>query len=111
MQSKSLILLQQVLRELQTQHRCFLGQLAQALFSCSIQQCSATHKSVVAVVKQHLLLGSKLAVVLVNIFYALKKFLIQSDIVGMLSQYRTHLLCQRIHIVVGLSRQQIKEHC
>ena len=110
MQCKCLVLLQQVLRELQSQHRCLLSQLAQALFASSIQQCTATHKSVVAVVQQHLLLGRQLAVMQVHVLNAFKQFLVQTYIVGMLGQYRTHLLCQRIHIVVGLGRQKIKEH-
>ena len=47
---------------------------------------------------------------LMNIFYALKQALVQTDIVGMLGKDGTHLLSQRIHLVVGLGRKQIKEY-
>ena len=47
---------------------------------------------------------------LMHIFDTLKQFFVESDIIGMLRQDWTHLLGQGIHLIVGLSRQQIEEY-
>ena len=106
----SLLLLQQVLLELQPQHRSLLRQLAQPLLSRLVEQGAATHEPVVARVEQHLLLGRQPAVVAVYVLDAFKQPLVQADVVGMLRQNRRHLLRQRVHVVVRLSRQQVEEH-
>ena len=110
MEREGLVLFQQVLRELQRQDRCLLGQLTQPLLTVRIEQGTTTHKAVIAVVEQHLLLGRKLTVMAVNIFDAFKQPFVQADVIGMLCQQRTHLLCQLVHGVIRLSRQQIEEH-
>ena len=110
MQGEGFVLLQQVLRELQRQHRGLLGQLSQALLACLVEQCTATHKAVVAVVQQAFLLGSQLTVMAVHVLDALKESRVQSDVVGMLRQYGLYLLSQCVHLVVGLSREQVEEH-
>ena len=109
-QVECLVLLQQVLRELQAQHGGLLRQFPQFLFSCLVEQGTATYESLVAVVEQHLLLGSQLAVVQVYLADSLKQAWVQPYIVGMLCQDGLYLLCQRIHLVVGLSTQQVEEH-
>ena len=111
MQRKSLVLFQQILRELQTEHRSLLGQLAQTLLTGSIQQGTTTYKTIVAVVEQHLLLRCQLPMMPVYVLDTLEQFLVQADIIGMLRQDRTHLLCQCIHLIVCLGREQIEEHC
>ena len=105
-----LLLLQQVLRELQTQHRGLLRQLAQTGLSLSVEQRTATHKAVVAIIQQHLLLRRQTAVVTMHVLDALKQPLVQPYVVGVLRQDGRHLLCQRIHLVVGLRTQQVEEH-
>ena len=110
MQRKGLVLLQQILRELQTEHRSLLRQLAQSLLTSGIQQRTTAHKTIVAVVEQHLLLRRQLPMMPMHILDPLKQFLVQADVVRMLRQDRTHLLRQRIHFVVGLGREQIEEH-
>ena len=110
MQSEGFILLQQILGELQSQHRSFLRELSQTLLTRSIKQGTAAHKTVVTVVEQHLLFWRQLTVVTMYILDTLKQLFIQADVIGMLRQYRTHLLCQGIHLVVGLCREQIKEN-
>ena len=46
----------------------------------------------------------------VYILDTLEQARIQSHIIGMLCQDGLHLLCQSIHLVIGLSRQQVEEH-
>ena len=41
---------------------------------------------------------------------ALKQSGVQTNIIGMLRQYGLYLLGQRIHLVVGLGRQQVEEN-
>ena len=110
MQGEGLVLLQQILRELEAEHRGFLRELAQAFLAGSIEEGTAAHETVVAVVEQHLLLGCQLTVVAVHILDALKEFLIEADVVGMLREDGTHLLGQRVHLVVRLGREQVEEH-
>ena len=109
MERKGLVLLQQVLRELQTEHRGLFRQLAQPFFSGSIEQGPAPHKTIVAVVEQHFLLWCQLPMMTVHILDAFKEFLIETDIIRMFGQDGTHLLGQGIHLVVGLSREQVEE--
>ena len=102
MQGERLVLLQHVLRELQTQHRGFLGKLAQALLAFGIEKGTAAHESVVAVVEEHFLLRREFAMVTMHILDALEEPLVKADIVGVLREDRTHLLGQSLHLVVGL---------
>ena len=104
------VLLQQVLRELEREHRGLLGEFPQFFLSLFVEQCSATHESVVAVVEQHFLLGRQFAVMHVHILHALEKLLVQPYVVGMLGQYGLHLLSQGLHLVVGLGTEQVEEH-
>ena len=110
MQGERLVFLQEVLRELQSEYRGFLRELAQTFLACCIEQGTAAHETVVTVVEQHLLLRRQLAVMTVYVFDALKKPFVETDIVGVLRQDGTHLLCQSIHLVGGLCRQQVEEH-
>ena len=110
MQGEGLILLQEILRELQAQHRSLFRQLAQALLAFGIEQGAIPHKTVIAVVEEHFFLGCQLAMMAMHILDALKEFLVETNIIGMLCQNRTHLLRQGIHLVVGLRRQQVEEH-
>ena len=110
MQGEGFVLLKQVLRELQRQDAGLLGKLAQLLLACLVEQGTTTHKTVVAVVKQHPLLRCQLAVVTMHILDTLKQLLVQSYVIGMLRQYGLHLLSQSVHLVVGLSTQQVKKH-
>ena len=110
MQDERLVLFQQVLRELQREHRSLFGELTQFLLSLLIEQGTTSHKTIVAVVEQHLLLGCELTVMTMYILNAFKQFLVQSDIVGMLCQDGLYLLCQRIHLIVRLSTHQVEEH-
>ena len=48
--------------------------------------------------------------VTMHIFDALKELFVQTDVVSMLRQDRTHLLGQLIHLIGGLCRKKIKEH-
>ena len=45
-----------------------------------------------------------------HILDTLKQPLVKTDIVGVLCQHGTHLLCQSVHLVGGLCRQQVEEH-
>ena len=110
MQGVCLCLLQQVLRELQRQHACLLGKFSQFLLSLVVEQRTASHESVVAVVEQSLFLRSQFAVVVVYRLYPLEEFLVESHVVGVFRQYRLHLLCQGVHLVVGLRTEQVEEH-
>ena len=110
-QRVGLLLLQEVLRELQPQHRSLLRQLSQPLLALGIEQRTAAHETVVAVVEQHLFLCRQLAMVAVHVLDALKQPLVQPYVVGMLGQDGRHLLRQGVHVVVRLGRQQVEEHC
>ena len=109
-QRVGLLLLQQVLLELQCQHRSLLRQLAQALLAGIVEQRTAAHEPVVARVEQHLLLRRQPAVAVVHCLDAFKQPRVQPNVVGMLRQNRRHLLRQRVHLVVRLGRQQVEEH-
>ena len=45
----------------------------------------------------------------VHILDTFEQLLVQTDIIGVFGQDRTHLLGQGIHLVVGLSREQVEE--
>ena len=45
-----------------------------------------------------------------HIFDTLKQALVKTDIIGMFRQDRAHLLCQSVHLVIGLCREQIEKH-
>ena len=45
-----------------------------------------------------------------HILDTLKQPLVKTDIIGMFRQDRAHLLCQSVHLIVGLCRKQIEEH-
>ena len=83
-QGERLLLLQQVLRKLQAQHRGFLRQLAQSFLASFVQKGTCAHESLVAIVQQHLLLVSQPAVVKVHLAYTLEKSGLQTDVVGVL---------------------------
>ena len=110
MQLKSLVLLEQILRELQREHRGFFGQLAQTFLACIVEQSTATYESLVAVVEQPFLLRCQLAMMQMHLTDTLKQAGIEAHVVGVLCQNGLQLLCQRIHLVVGFSRQQVEEH-
>ena len=84
--------------------------MAQTGFPFLVEQCTASHESLVAVVEQHLFLWCQPAVMQVHLANALKQLWVQPHVVGVFGQYRLHLLCQRVHVVVGLSRQQVEEY-
>ena len=109
-QLEGLILLQQVLRELQGEHGSLLRQLAQPGLSCFVEQGTRAHKPLVAVVEEHLLLWRQLTMMQVYLADALKELGVQSYVVGVLCQDGLHLLCQRIHLVIGLCTQQVEEY-
>ena len=46
---------------------------------------------------------------LIDILDLIEKLFIQTDVIGMLGEDRTHLLCQGIEVVVRLSTQQIEK--
>ena len=109
-QRERLVLLQQVLRELQREQTCLLREVAQALLSLVVEQRTAAHETVVAVVEQHLLLGGQLAMVLVYVLDALEETLVKLHVVGVLCEYRTHLLRQSIQLVASLGAEHAREH-
>ena len=110
MQRERLILLQQVLRELQRKQTCLLREVAQTFLAFVVEQRTATHEAVVAVVEQHLLLGSQLAMVFVHVFDALEEALVQLHVVGVLCEYRAHLLRQSVEFVAGLGTEHTREY-
>ena len=109
-QGVSLLFLQQVLRELQREHGGLLCELAQTFLACSVEQSTAAHETVVAVVEKHLLLRRQATVMAMNVLDAFEEAFVETKVIGMLRQNGAHLLCQRIHIVIGLGRQQVEEH-
>ena len=103
MQCICFVFLEQVLRELQGEHACLLGELAQLLLAFLIEQGTAAYKTIIACIEQHLFLGIQLAVgMVVYELDAFEEFLVQGDIVGMLGKDGAHLLCQGFHLVAGL---------
>ena len=110
MQGIGFVLLQQVLRKLQTQHTGLFCELTQFVLALLIEQCTTTHKTVVAVVKQSFLLFCQKTMMAMHMFHTCKEFLIEAHIIGMFCQDGLHLLCQGVHLVVGLSTQQIEEN-
>ena len=103
MQLEGFVFLEQVLRELQGEHACLLGELAQFLLAFLIEQGTAAYKTIIACIEQHLFLGIQLAVgMVVYELDAFEEFLVQGDIVGMLGKDGAHLLCQGFHLVAGL---------
>lgn len=103
MQLEGFVFLEQVLRELQGEHACLLGELAQLLLAFLIEQGTAAYKTIIACIEQHLFLGIQLAVgMVVYELDAFEEFLVQGDIVGMLGKDGAHLLCQGFHLVAGL---------
>ena len=107
---ESLVLLQQVLRELKREHRRLLGEFAQLVFPFLVEQGTRAHKSLITVLQQLFLFWCKLAVMAMNIFHPLKQFLVKSHVVGVLGEHRLHLLSKRIHLVVCLGAEEIEEH-
>ena len=105
-----LVFLQQVLRELQREHRGLFRQLTQTFLTGFVEQGTATHKSFVAVFEKHLLLGSQLTMMQVYLTDAFKEFRIQPHVIGVLRQDGLYLLRQSIHLVVGLGTEQVEEH-
>ena len=111
MQGVSLVFLQQILRELEGEHACLLGELAQLLLAFLIEQGTAAHESVVAGVEEHLFLGIELTVwMIVNELDALEELLVQGDIVGMLGENRTQFLCQFFHLIAGFCTHHAREY-
>ena len=108
-QRVSLSLLQQVLRELQGEQSSLLGQLPELFLSSLVEQRTTSDKAVVFLVEQHLLLGRKLAVVLIHILHALEQAWVENDIVAVLGENRTELLGQGLHVVVGLGAHEARE--
>ena len=98
------------MRELQGEHRSFLGQFAEFLFPFFVEQGTAAHESVIAIVQQAFLLGSQLAVVQVHVFHSLEEFFVQSHVICMLGEHGLQLLGQGLHLVVGLGAHQVEEH-
>ena len=109
-QRERLVLLQQVLRELQREQTCLFREVAQALLTLVVEQRTATHEAVVAVVEQHLLLGSQLAVVLVHVLDALEETLVQLHVVGVLCEYWAHLLRQSVELIISLGAEHTREY-
>ena len=109
MQGIGLVFLEQVLRELQTQHASLLSELTQAFLSFLVEQGTTAHKAVVTVVEQALLLLRQQTMVTVYVLHTPKEFFVEAHIIGMLREDGLHLLCQGVHLVVGLGTQQIEE--
>ena len=106
-----LVLLQQVLRELEGEHACILGELAQFLLAFLVEEGTAAYESVVAGFEQHLLFCIQFTVrMVVNKLDALEELLVQCDVVGMLGEDRAHLLCQFLHLVAGLGTHHAREY-
>ena len=84
--------------------------MAQTLLAGGIEQRTAPHETVVAVVEQHLLLRRQFAVMAVHILDTFEQLFVQTDIIRMFRQDRTHLLRQGIHLIVRLCREQVEEH-
>ena len=111
MQGVSLVFLQQILRELEGEHACLLGELAQLLLAFLIEQGTAAHESVVAGIEEHLFLGIELTVrMIVNELDALEELLVQGDIVGMLGEDWTQFLCQFFHLIAGFCTHHAREY-
>ena len=47
---------------------------------------------------------------IVDSLHPFEHFLVQADVVSVLGEYRTHLLRQLVHVVVGLGTEHIVEH-
>ena len=109
-QLERLVLLEQVLRELQREHARLFGQPAQLLLVLVVEQRSAPHESVVAVVEQPLFLGCQSPVVVVYGLDSLEEFLVEPHVVGVFRQDWLYLLRQGIHLVIRLRAEQIEEY-
>lgn len=107
---EGLVLLQQILREDETQSAGLLRELPQPLLALLIEEGTAAHETVVALLQEHTLLGSELAVMVVDILYAGEELWIQTDVVGVARENWTHLLSQSLEVVVALSTEQIEEY-
>ena len=105
-----LVLLQQVLRELQAQQRCLFSEGTQAVLLVLREQGATAYEAFVAVVKEPLLLRRQTAMMAMHILHTLEELLVEAHVVGMLRQDGAHLLCQGVHLVVGLGREEIEEH-
>ena len=106
---ESLVLLQQILRELQREHAGFFRELAQPGFPLVVQQGSTAHEALVAFLQKGVLLGSKLTVVLVDILVAFEETLVQGYIIRVFGEDGTHLLGQGIEVVAGLCAEHARE--
>ena len=59
----------------------------------------------------HLLrIKTQLLTLVINELNTLEELVIEDDAVAQLAQHRTHLLCNRVHIVITVCLQHIEEH-
>ena len=109
MQLEVLVLLEQVLRELQREHAGLLREFSQFLLVLVVEQGSASGEPFKLHLQQPLFLLGEIAVMVVYIFDFLKEPFVQPYVVGVLGQDGLHLLCQGVHLVVGLGAEQVEE--
>ena len=102
--------LAQVLRELQRQTAGLLRQLAEAVLAYLVEQRATADEGLVALAQQRLLLGGEGTVVGLHLLQTLEDARIEADVVGVLGQQRTHLLRQRLHLLVALGGEEVEEH-
>ncbi len=109
-QREGLGVLQQVLGELQSEQRSFLGELAQMLLAGIVEEGTITHKAVVGSLEHHLLFRREFTVMVIDRLDACESLWVEQEVVFVLAEDRCELLCQRLHAVVGLSTHQAGEH-
>ena len=101
-----LVLLQQVLRELQREHRGVLGELAQLGLAVVVEQCAAAYEGVVFLVEEHLFLGGEVAVMVVDGLYAGEELRVEDDVVLVLGEDGAELLGESLHLGRGVGAHE-----
>ena len=84
--------------------------MAQPLFAFLVEYGAASHKALVAIVKQRLFLRGQTAVVQMHVAHPLEQPGVEPHVVGVLCQDGLYLLGQCVHLVVGLGTEQVEEY-
>ena len=101
-----------VVAELQGQQRELLIDSFEALFLVLRQVGAVVCKGLVGLRHKAHLLGveTQLLTLVVNKLHALEEFVVEDDAVAQLREHRTHLLGDRVHLVVAVRLEDIEEH-
>ena len=101
--------LELVLLELQRQHAQFLHELAEAHLLVLRERSPVALETLIEVVQQPLILHVKAQALVLDSLDALEVAFVEHDVLGVLREQGLHLLCQRIHLVVGMGTEQVEE--